>query len=133
MYGINGRELDLFTDYLFHRTQFVDINGTHSNEERLLAGVSQGTIPGHYFFSMILQRLYGTYSIIFVAQTDVSEILNLLNEDLKIVSTLCFENELILNLKKGKTEAMLFGTTQRLSKAKNGVKLFYRGDPCRTV
>ena len=75
-------------------------------------------------------------TVIFVAESDVSEILKLLNEDLKIVSTFCFGNELILNLKKGKTEAMLFGTTQRLSKAENGVKLFYRGDPipkCRTV
>ena len=51
MHDINGRELDWFTDFLFHRTQFVDINGTHSNEERLLTGVPQGTILGPLFFS----------------------------------------------------------------------------------
>ena len=32
------------------------------------------------------------------------------------------------HLKKGKTEAMLFGTTRRLSKAENGLNFFYRGD-----
>ena len=38
-----------------------------------------------------------------------------MNEDINIVSKWLKENELILNLNKGKTESMLFGTGKRLS------------------
>ena len=44
MHGINGREFDWFTDFLFHRTQFVDINGTHSNDVRSSSRYDTGTI-----------------------------------------------------------------------------------------
>ena len=138
MYGINGRELNCFTDYLFHRTHFFYINGTHSNEEPLLTGLPQGTILGPLLFFIYFNDFaetlrhfevvqYADDTVIFVAETNVSEISKLLNEDLNNVSDFCFENELILNLKKSKTEAMLFDATQRLSKGKNGLNLFYRG------
>ena len=143
MYDINRGELDWFTDYLFHRTQFVDINGTYSNEEPLLTGVPQGTILGPLLFVIfndfaeILQHSeviqYADDTVIFVADSNVNEISKLLNEDLNNVSDSCFENELLLNHKKDKTEAMLFCATQRLSKAENALKLFYRGDPVQNT
>ena len=35
------------------------------------------------------------------------------------------ENELILNIKKGKTEVMLFGTAKRLAKNERNFEIFY--------
>ena len=72
-------------------------------------------------------------TVIFVADSNVNEISKLLNEDLNNVSDFCFENKLLLNLKKGKTEAMLFGTTQQLLKAENALKFFYRSDPVQNT
>ena len=38
---------------------------------------------------------------------------NVLNEELNYISPYFYQNELILNLKKGKTVAMVFGTAKR--------------------
>ena len=40
-----------------------------------------------------------------------------LSEDMKKTSDYCMKNELIINTKKGKTEAMLFGSAKRLKNA----------------
>ena len=38
---------------------------------------------------------------------------------MKHISTYFYENDLVINLKKNKTEGMLFGTSKRLFKAKD--------------
>ena len=38
-----------------------------------------------------------------------------LSMDMQAIATWCMENDLILNLKKGKSQSMLFGTSKRLS------------------
>ena len=48
-----------------------------------------------------------------------------LNEDMKQIGEYCRENELLLNLKKGKTEVMLFGTAQRLRQRKENLEIVY--------
>lgn len=138
-YGITGEELNWFTDYLFQRTQSVDINGTHSNEEPSFTGVPQGTILGPLLFVVFFDDFretlqncdivqYADDTVIFAADSNINEISRVLNEDLENISEYCFKNELLLNLKKGKTGAMLFGTAQRISKAENGLELYYRGE-----
>ena len=44
---------------------------------------------------------------------------NHLNEDVNALSEYFVQNELLVNVKKNKTEAMLFGTHQRISKLEN--------------
>ena len=43
------------------------------------------------------------------------------------VGTYCRENELMLNLKKGKTEAMLFGTAKRIKQHRRELNISYNG------
>ena len=59
---------------------------------------------------------YADDTVVYLSDKDVI-IENELIEDLSRISTYFNENELIINLKKGETEAMLFGTTTRLNGA----------------
>eukprot|EP00112_Aurelia_sp_Birch-Aquarium-sp1_P002144 Seg1232.14 transcript_id=Seg1232.14/GoldUCD/mRNA.D3Y31 product=Furin protein_id=Seg1232.14/GoldUCD/D3Y31 len=58
---------------------------------------------------------YADDTVLFTSSKCVHDIERGLNEDINSVHRWLNENELILNLKKGKTEAMLFGTGMRLS------------------
>lgn len=55
-------------------------------------------------------------TVIYVSDKCFVTIQRKLNEDLQSVSRYFKENELIINLKKGKSEFMLLGTNKRLSK-----------------
>ena len=137
-YGVSGQELGWFTDYLFNRHQTVDINKSTSPAEPLYCGVPQGTILGPLlfvvFFNLSTQLKnsnmiqYADDTVIYLGHKNVNEISKLLNEDLDLISTYFNENELLMNLKKGKTETMLFGTSQRLSKLDSSLELYYRGE-----
>ena len=50
-----------------------------------------------------------------------------LNEDLKNLSTYFKTNQLIINLNRGKTKTMIFGTSCRLSKCGKKLNLYYDG------
>ena len=50
-----------------------------------------------------------------------------LSHDIERIATWFEENELIINLKKGKSEVMLFGTSQKLSKLRDTLQISYRG------
>ena len=49
-YGIEGTALRLFESYLNERQQYVDLDGTNSNYNRILTGVPQGSILGPLLF-----------------------------------------------------------------------------------
>ena len=55
--------------------------------------------------------------VIFFASKNVSLIKSKLTKDLQQISDWLIKNQLIINLKAGKTEAVLFGTTQKLKKS----------------
>ena len=61
--------------------------------------------------------MFADDTVIYYRSKVVSVIENALNEDLKTIAKYLKENDLIINLKKGKTESMLFGTTHKLKKA----------------
>ena len=49
-YGIKGTALQWFCDYLSIRTQYATYNEHVSNQEKILCGVSQGSILGPLLF-----------------------------------------------------------------------------------
>ena len=136
LYGINGPELSWFTDYLFNRSQHVELNGVLSNTCCVTSGVPQGSILGPLlfikFFNDIKESIskcdifqYADDTVLLFAGKDIQTIENTLNVDMTGVGRYCEENELLLSLKKGKTEFMLFGTSQRLKRNGRDLNIVY--------
>ena len=71
---------------------------------------------------------YADDTVIFISDKNVSNIETKLNKDLDKISAYFHLNELVINLKKGKSEVMLFGLSQRLKKGGNLVNVMYEGN-----
>ena len=65
------------------------------------------------------------YTVIYLSGKSQHEIEQHLNADLQRVSSYLTENELVINLKPGKTESILFGTRKRLNKTNDSLNLKY--------
>ena len=63
--------------------------------------------------------LYADDMVIFYAHREFQNIQDVLNNEFHRIGTWLLRNQLIINLKPGKTEAMLIGTPQKLSKVPN--------------
>ena len=127
IYGVQGKELEWFKDYLFFRKAKVSCNGCLSKENALLTGVPQGSILGPLLFLILFNDVvdviehssilkYADDTVLYVADQDIQSINAKLSKDMDCLADWLKSNELVLNLKKGKTEALLFGTPQRIAK-----------------
>ena len=72
--------------------------------------------------------MYADDTVISYAHCDINVIENVLNEEMSYLSRYFYQNELILNLKKGKTEAVVFGTAKRLSMTSKCTSIKYNGN-----
>ena len=102
-------------------------NGYASDITPVFCGVPQGSIIGPLLFIMhfnaahtVLQNskiiTYADDTVIFVSGSSLDEVEGKLNNDLQHLKAWFDENELLVNLKKGKTESMIFGTAKRPNK-----------------
>ena len=66
---------------------------------------------------------YADDTVVCYSNVDVNTIEDVLNLEMENIGEYCRGNELLLNLKKGKTEAMLFGTSKRMSKNGRDLRL----------
>ena len=105
--------------------------------EPIFCGVPQGSILGPLlfivFFNDIADRIqhsnvitYADDTVVYYSSNDVNAIEDILNLEMENIGKYCRENELLLNLKKGKTESMLFGTSKRISKYGRDLKIQYQ-------
>ena len=138
-YGITGHEKAFFTDYLFNRWQRVSYKSILSTSKPIFCGVPQGSILGALLFLLHFNNaekqlekckiiMYAHDRVIYYQHKDIASIEKALSSDFNLLSNWMEKNELILNLKKGKTEVMLFGTNSRLSKQNQNVKISYRAN-----
>ena len=77
--------------------------------------------------------MYVDDTVLYYSYKDMKEIGKVLSQDLCTVSKWLQENELKLNLKKGKTEVMLFGTKKRLNQQEREIGINYQSQPINTT
>ena len=65
-YGVSEQELNWFTDYLFNRTQIVEIENVRSVTEPVYCGVPQGSILGPLSFIVFLNDLVENLNFVIV-------------------------------------------------------------------
>jgi len=124
-YEIQGKELQWFCSYLFNRNHVVQNRNQYSNAEPVFCGVPQGSILGPLLFILFIndftERLkhstvlmYADDTVLYVSNKKPAEIERCLNQDMKNVFSYFQENELIINMRKGKTKIMLFRISKRV-------------------
>ena len=136
-YGIDGKELAWFEDYLFNRSARVSYNDVLSEAQQLKSGVPQGSILGPLLFVLFFNDItdvietnivkYADDTVIYWADKDVTNLSKILTNEMRKLEKWMDENELILNAKKGKTEVLVFGTAQRLKRQSEEICIQYKG------
>ena len=128
IYGIKDREMSWFSSYLFNRKQYVAIDGQSSEMLPISCGVPQGSILGPLMFILLINDiesnlrlcniiLYSDDTVLFYAGKTSTEIENILGSELEQIARWLNKNNLVINLKKSKTECVLYGTQQKTSKS----------------
>ena len=129
-YGIAGTELELLTNYLQNRKQYVIFNNHESELTEITTGVPQGSILGPLLFSIIINDLkksskkfrfcmYADDTTIYfnLEDFDSNNFEIEINAKLQKVSLWLKKNKLSLNLDK--TKLMIFHRQQKRVKELN--------------
>ena len=128
LYGIRNIELCWFESYLFNRKQYVQFKNSSSNPQSTITGVPQGSILGPLLFVLLMNDiecgikkckifLYADDAVLFASNKDSSIIEQDLNSDVIHIGSWFNDNNLVINLKEGKTEFMMFGSPQKIKKS----------------
>ena len=105
----------------------VAYDGCISKEYALLTGVPQGSTVGPILFPILFNDVVDVIehssilkcaddTVLYVVDQDIQSINAKLSKDMDCLADWLKSNELVLNLKKGKTDSLLFGTTQSIAK-----------------
>ena len=123
---ICGIEFNWISDYLFNRTQYVAYNNDCSNLESVTLGVPQGSILGPLLFNILVNKtyqcldkctllMYAEDTVLLYSVSSSKLIEETLNHKGNILFDWFNNNSLILNLKPGKTELVIYDTAQNLA------------------
>lgn len=126
-FGICNNSFKWFQSYLHGRTQSVRWKGVFSDEKDVTIGVPQGSILGPLFFILFVNdypkcfkhsnvNIYADDTTQDVSHKSIDVIEQKLYEDLLCSVNWMNRNKLTMNLEK--TQCMLIGTKQKLSKCK---------------
>ena len=120
------------------------MNNVKSNKESIYCGVLQGSslepLLSIVFWNDFAEHLeycdvitYADDIVIFISGKNLSNIETKLNMDLEKISAYFYFNELIINLRKRKSEVMLFGSSQQLKKNGKLLNVMYEGNKINFV
>ena len=125
--GLEKPAVNWFKAYLSNRLQCVEIGDILSAPANVICGVPQGSILGPLLFLIYVNDmpsavkckllLYADDSALLEAGKSVDDIQQRLSVELQSVREWLTDNKLSLHL--GKTESILFGSKQRLSKSES--------------
>ena len=118
--------------------QFVDFDNCLSTPQSVLTSVPQGSILGPLLFIFLMNNiedgfqkcnimLYADDAVLFTPSKNSSDIEEDLNLDSLHINRWFIDNNLIVNLKKGNTEFILFGTAQKLKKL-NKIEILFNNN-----
>ena len=136
VYGIKDKEFEWFCSYHFNRKNYVCVDKDISSAEPVYCGVPQGSILGPLLFILFINDLsdfiehasvimYADDTVLYVSHDNKEKIESELNKDMQNLLSYFRENELIINLKPGKTEIMLFGIAKRLKTVGEQFQILY--------
>ena len=141
-FGFHRKTIAFFCSYLSNRQQQCSVNGVTSDLLPISCGVPQGTILGPLLFLMYINdlpnclkystaTLYADDTTLTVPASDMLDIENAMNTDLKLVSLWLKANKLSLNVLK--SECMIIGSRQRIAAIENGLNLVVSGNSLERV
>jgi len=121
------KNIDWFKSYLSNRQQRIIHNGKLSETKEIKAGVPQGSVLGPFLFILFANDIgnfigngqincYADDAVIYVQSTNINDAKQQLQNCINAVEEWYTENKLKVNVMK--TEVMLLGTPQKISKVK---------------
>ena len=137
-YGVRGCALEWFRSYLSDRKQYVSINGNNSNSLLITCGVPQGSVQGPLLFLIYINDLpnaskklnfylFADDTNIYCESKDLSNLLKIVNKELRSIKRWLDANKLSLNIDK--TNYIIFHSSRNVpsdSRIKIGKKLIKR-------
>lgn len=139
-YGVKGRVLLFLINYLNNRKQKTKVGHSDSDCIDIEIGVPQGSILGPLLFILYINdivtsvekcqiRLFADDTLIYIAGSNLTSLLEILNKELDSVSEWLYNNGLKINVSK--TKGMVLGNTMGFPMDR--LKLYVSGEIIEVV